>query len=88
MRNQRELFTLKICAQRNFIDGDGNRGGPWFPTLDALVEQFQTMPIPNVYQPSATKQRPIGVALSYPIEHAGVAGGTTTLLLFVVFFFF
>ena len=68
--DQRTHFALKICAQHS--DGGGEQPHQqqrtWFRSLNALVKQYQRMPIPHVYQSIATTEHPAGVALAYPIE--------------------
>jgi hypothetical protein len=48
------------------------REGPWFKTIDHMIESFSMMPIPTLFQPSNGKSRPVGVILSYPIVRGDV----------------
>eukprot|EP00039_Didymoeca_costata_P001776 m.54987 g.54987 ORF g.54987 m.54987 type:complete len:603 (-) comp10961_c0_seq8:70-1878(-) len=48
VRNYRGLFALKVCADRDFVDSDGNRGGPWFADIETLVAEYSLNPIPTL----------------------------------------
>ena len=71
VRNHKSLYTLKICAERKFVDKDGNRGGPWFTTIVKVIDAFATKPIPNIWAPATKGRRPKGVTLSDPIDRPG-----------------
>lgn len=37
-----------MCADRDFVDSDGNRGGPWFADIETLVAEYSLNPIPTL----------------------------------------
>ena len=71
VRNHKGLYTLKICAERKFVDKDGNRGGPWFTSMVKVVEAFAVKPIPNIFTPGIKGRKPKGVTLAKAVDRPG-----------------